>query len=335
MHTKRIVVIGTSAGGIEALRTVAAALPADFPAAIAIVMHVAPQSPGLLHDILNRAGPLPAHQPRNGERIAAGHIYVAPPDCHLLIEPGVLRVTKGPKENRFRPAVDPLFRSAAQVFGPAAIGVVLTGNLDDGAAGLWTIKQLGGVAIVQEPDDALFPSMPRSALEYTPVDYRVSLADLAPLLVRLTTSNIPQPGGITVPERVNIEVNIAKEHNAVDAGVERVGEPSSIACPQCHGVLLQLKEAGRIRFRCHTGHAYSAESLIAEIGEGIEDAMWNAIRALEEGRLLLQQMSTHLHDGPNAEVSRRLSAQAEEAHRHSEAIRELVSQRETLTTAKS
>jgi two-component system chemotaxis response regulator CheB len=229
MHTKRIVVIGTSAGGIEALRTLVAALPADFPAAIGIVLHMAPQSPDLLHEILDRAGPLPVHQPRNNERILAGHVYVAPPDCHLLIEPGVLRVTKGPKENRFRPAVDPLFRSAAQIFGPAAIGVVLTGNLDDGTAGLWTIKQLGGVAIVQDPDDALFPSMPRSAQQHTRVDYSVPLVDIAPLLVRLTATAAVPSGEFTVPERVNIEVNIAKEHNAVDAGVESVGEPSSFA----------------------------------------------------------------------------------------------------------
>src|SRR5215217_5625120 len=191
MSVTRVVVVGASSGGIDALTQLAAALPAEFPAAVCVVLHTSPQSPGVLDGILDRAGPLPARAVRGGERPKPGHIYVAPPDQHLVLEPNRLRLTKGPRENRFRPAVDPLFRSAAQVFGPAAIGVVLTGNLDDGAAGLWTIKQLGGVAIVQEPDDALFPSMTRSALEYTPVDYRVSLADIAPLLVRLTTSNIP------------------------------------------------------------------------------------------------------------------------------------------------
>jgi two-component system chemotaxis response regulator CheB len=192
MHTKRLVVIGTSAGGIEALRAVADGLPDDFPAAIAVVVHTAPESPGVLHEILDRSGPLTAVNPRNLERLRPGQIYVAPPDHHLTIEPGRVRVTKGPKENGFRPAIDPLFRSAAQVYGPAAIGVILTGSLDDGTAGLWAIKQLGGIAIVQDPSDALFPSMPQSALHHVKADYIVPLKELAPLLVRLTASHVEE-----------------------------------------------------------------------------------------------------------------------------------------------
>src|SRR5687768_905155 len=173
MQTKRVVVIGTSSGGIEALRTIIGALPRDFDAAIAIVMHTAPQSPGVLPDIIRRAGPLDAPAVRSGESLRRGAIYVAPPDHHLLIEPGRIRLTRGPRENRFRPAIDPLFRSAAQVYGPAAIGVILTGSLDDGAAGLWAIKQLGGTAIVQDPEEALYPDMPRAAIQATNVDYCV------------------------------------------------------------------------------------------------------------------------------------------------------------------
>jgi two-component system chemotaxis response regulator CheB len=190
MHD-RLVVIGTSAGGIEALRAIAAALPADFPAAIAIVMHLSPQSPGILDDILNRAGPLRADVARGGERLQPGHIYVAPADAHLLVEPGRLRLTRGPKENRFRPAIDPLFRTAAQVYGPAAVGVILTGNLDDGTAGLWAIKKLGGTTVVQDPADAMFPAMPESAVRHVEIDHVVPLAAIAPLLVRLTTSRSP------------------------------------------------------------------------------------------------------------------------------------------------
>src|SRR5436190_23370092 len=160
----QIVVVGTSAGGIEALRTLAAALPADFRAPMCVVMHTAPQSPGVLHEILSRSGPLVATLACSGERLRAGRVYIAPPDHHLLVEPGKLRVTKGPKENRFRPAIDPLFRSAAQVYGPRAIGVVLTGSLDDGSAGLWAVKQLGGTAVVQDPADALYPAMPQNAM---------------------------------------------------------------------------------------------------------------------------------------------------------------------------
>jgi two-component system chemotaxis response regulator CheB len=331
MHTKHLVVIGTSAGGLDALRSLAAALPADFPAAICIVMHTAPQSPGVLHEILGRAGVLPVVSPRNFQRIAAGHIYVAPPDFHLIVEPRRLRITKGPKENRFRPAIDPLFRSAAQVFGPMAIGVVLTGSLDDGTAGLWAIKQLGGTAIVQDPQEALYPSMPQSAIRHVKVDHVVRIAELAPLLVQLTA--VHRDAEAAAPSKqLEVEVDIAKEKNAVEAGITEIAQPSSYACPECHGVLLEIKEAGRIRFRCHTGHAYSADSLIAAVGEGVEDALWNAIRALEEASLLMHRMADHFQTSHDAADAQRLEERSAEARRQSNAIRNLVTEREPLTT---
>jgi two-component system, chemotaxis family, protein-glutamate methylesterase/glutaminase len=331
MRTKRIVVIGASAGGIEALRELVARLPADFPAPIAVVLHTSPQSPGVLGEILSRAGALPATIARDRERLSPGHIYVAAPDCHLLVEPGRVRVTKGPRENRFRPAIDPLFRSAAQVFGPATIGVVMTGNLDDGTAGLWAIKQLGGTAIVQHPEDAMFPAMSLSALRHVRVDHSVPLAELAPLLVQLTSELEVEEPKVPVPRDVEVEVNIAKEQNPLDAGLGEIGEPSAIACPECHGVLLQLKEGSRTRFRCHTGHAYSFDSLVSGISEGVEEALWNAVRALEEADLLMRGMSAHLkeHDGPEADA---LIERAAEAKRQSEVIRELLVHREPLVT---
>jgi two-component system, chemotaxis family, protein-glutamate methylesterase/glutaminase len=187
MPAKQIVVIGTSAGGIETLRTLVAALPHDFAAPICLVVHLAPQSPGVLPDILQRISSVPVASAHHGERLRNGQIYIAPPDSHLVLEPGRILVTKGPKENGFRPAIDPLFRSAAQVYGPGAIGVILTGHLDDGTAGLWAIKRLGGTAIVQDPEDALFPSMPSNAMEHVDVDFVAPLVELAPLLVRLTS----------------------------------------------------------------------------------------------------------------------------------------------------
>src|SRR4051794_31401736 len=210
MPNTQVVVIGTSAGGLEALRTIVSALPEDFSAAVLVVMHVSPQSPGVLHEILERAGPLPAISVTRTERLKTGRIYVAPPDSHIVLEPGRVKATKGPRENRFRPAIDPLFRSAAQVYGPRAIGVILTGNLDDGTAGLATIKQLGGIAVVQDPDDALYPSMPASALHHVAVDHRVPLTRIAPLLVRLTAEPRGTTGEITVPDNLDVEVNIAK-----------------------------------------------------------------------------------------------------------------------------
>src|SRR6185369_4969976 len=186
MPKRDIIVIGASSGGIEALRVLVGDLPRDFAASIFVVVHTGPGAPGVLHHILNRAGTVKAIDPTDGQEIKPGRIYVAPPDHHLILEPGKICLSRGPKENRFRPAVDPLFRSAAQVYGPRVIGVILSGGLDDGTAGLWALKKLGGTAIVQDPGDALFPSMPVNALRYVSVDYSVPIRDLGALLVRLT-----------------------------------------------------------------------------------------------------------------------------------------------------
>src|SRR3954471_5267653 len=206
MNAHQVVVIGTSAGGLEALRVLAAGLPASFPLPICVVMHLSAQSPGIVPDILTRSGPLPSVNATSGARLRPSTIYVAPPDRHLLLEPGRLRLTRGPHENRFRPAIDPLFRSAAQVYGPGAIGVILTGNLDDGTAGLSAIKQLGGVAIVQNPADAAYPSMPESALKHVKVDHVVPLAEIPRLLVALTARPIEVPPAAIVPDQLHVEV---------------------------------------------------------------------------------------------------------------------------------
>jgi two-component system chemotaxis response regulator CheB len=189
MRTRGIVVVGASAGGIEPLRDLVAGLSPGFPLPVCVVLHVSPHSRGRLDEVLDSSGPLRANNARAFERLRPGRIYVAPPDYHLIVEPGVVRLTRGPRENRFRPAIDPLFRSAAQVYGPAAIGVVLSGDLDDATAGLGTIKALGGIAIVQDPSDATFPSMPRSALRHVNVDYCIRRSDMASLLNWLATIN--------------------------------------------------------------------------------------------------------------------------------------------------
>jgi two-component system chemotaxis response regulator CheB len=333
---RRIIVIGASSGGLEALQTIAAGLPPDIPAAVCVVLHTAPESPGMLPAILGRRSRLPAVMAETGMRLDEGHIYVAPPDYHVLIEPGVLCVTRGPRENRFRPAIDPLFRSAAQVYGPAAIGVILTGSLDDGTAGLWNIKRLGGVTVVQDPTDALFPSMPASAAAHVEIDYSVGLPQIAPLLGRLAAAPAEEAARVAVPEQVEIEVKIAKEENAIDAGLESISDTSPFSCPECHGVLRQLKDGRPLRYRCHTGHAFSVESLVAAISSGIEDALWNAVRALEEGGLLLEQLATHLrepgHDRPDAEdASASVGARAAELRRQADAVRQIVTLRRELT----
>jgi two-component system chemotaxis response regulator CheB len=328
-----IVVVGASVGGIEALRTIAGGLPKDFPASVFVVLHTAPEAPGVLADILDRAGALPAAYAAEGERVQPGRIYVAPPDRHLILEPNRVRLTRGPKENRFRPAVDPLFRSAAQVYGPRVVGVILTGYLDDGTAGLWAVKQLGGTSVVQDPHDALAPSMPASALNHVRVDYCLSVAEVAPLLVRLTSAPLGEEGVHEVPEEMEIEVRIAKEDAAIDAGVLKLGEPSNYACPECHGVLLQLQEEKRIRFRCHTGHAYSVDSLLAEITGGVEDSLWNAIRSVEESVLLLRHMAEHLAGSEDGHTAEEFLARAREAQRRADLVRQAVMTEEQLNVA--
>ena len=330
MPPERIVVIGASGGGIEALTTIIAGLPRDFAAPICVVVHTSPDAPGILDRILTRSGTLEAVMAESGLRLAEGRIYVAPPDHHLLVEPGIVTLTKGPKENRFRPAIDPLFRTAAQVYGPAAIGVILTGSLDDGTAGLWVLKQLGGLAIAQDPADAMFPSMPRSAIHHVAVDHVVSLKQIAPLLCEALAMPIGGDAAESGPA-LEVEVKIARGENAVRAGVEEIGDPSRFACPECHGVLLRLKDAQPTRFRCHTGHAYSLTSLVAAMNEGIEDALWTAVRSLEEGALLMQHISEHLQSCAADAVD--LREQAAEAHHQSETVREVVHQREALRAA--
>ncbi|HMF98646.1 MAG TPA: chemotaxis protein CheB [Vicinamibacterales bacterium] len=330
-RSKHIVVIGASAGGIEALRALVAALDEEFPAPICVVLHSAPEAPGVLDAILTRAGRLPATNAANGERLQPGHIYVAPPDFHLVVEPGLVRVTKGPRENRFRPAIDPLFRSAAQVYGPGAIGVILTGSLDDGTDGLWAIKQLGGCAIVQDPLEALFPSMPQNAIDHVNVDYILPLAEIAPMLARLTSVPVEPVAAARVTDVLRVEVKIAMEENPIDAGLERIGTPSNFSCPECHGVLLELKEGTRTKFRCHTGHAYSIASLLAAVGEGIEDSMWTAVRALEEGHLLMTRMAEHFKVSHDSAYAEQLFDRANEARQQSDVIRQLVMQREPLS----
>jgi two-component system chemotaxis response regulator CheB len=322
MPSKHIVVIGTSAGGIETLRELVAGLPADFPAPIVIVMHLSPESPDVLPDILTRSGPLRAGLARNGERLAAGTIHVAPADRHLLVEPGRLRLTRGPRENRFRPAIDPLFRSAAQVYGPRTIGVILSGNLDDGTAGLWAIKQLGGITIAQHPDTALFRSMPESAIRHVRMDYVTPLHDIPPLLARLASDTVPAPvrPAASMPS-LDVEVAIAAETNPLAAGLLDIGEPSTFTCPECHGVLLRMREADRIRFRCHTGHAFSPQSLIAEVIDRTDAALWNTVRAMQEGAMLLRTLGEHLEQHHPGSGGTDLSARGAELQRQAETLR--------------
>jgi two-component system chemotaxis response regulator CheB len=285
-----IIVVGASAGGVETLQKLVALLPADLPASVFVVQHTSPHARSQLPEILTRRGPLPASFARDREEILLGRIYVAPANCHLLIEPGVLRVVRGPRENRHRPAIDPLFRSAAWAYGPRVVGVVLTGYLDDGTAGLWAIKTCGGVTIVQAADDALHADMPRNAARAADVDHSLPVSEIAPLLDRLAREPA-RPNGIRKPPvSLETEIEFAKMDRDI-SDMNGIGTLSPFTCPACRGALWELREGEDVlRYRCHTGHAFSSESLVTDQTVAIEDALYSALRAVEEKSAVLRRL---------------------------------------------
>ncbi|HYH16535.1 MAG TPA: chemotaxis protein CheB [Flavisolibacter sp.] len=297
MVNRDIIVIGTSAGGVTALMDLVGTLPPDLDASIFVVQHIMPQSQSNLPHILNRNGPLLAKHASDGEIVEKSRIYVAPPDHHLILEQDKILVKRGPKENRFRPSIDALFRSAAYEYGPRVIGVVLSGLLDDGTSGLWNIKRFGGAAIVQDPHDAEFPSMPSNALEYVEVDHVVTLKDLGPLLNWLTKEEVPAKPKVTKEEatRVQLETYIASQKNAFDMGVLKLGNLTPFTCPECNGTLIEIKEGNISRYRCHTGHGFTSEALLSGISQAIEENIWQTIKGLEEAVMLLETMGHQLN----------------------------------------
>ncbi len=285
-----IIVIGGSAGGLEALRPLCRQLPGELPAALFVVLHTAPDRPSLLPTVLNHGSDFLALHPADGTPIRNGCIYIAPPDHHMLLEGPLVRVVRGPRENRCRPAIDPLFRSAAACYGPRVMGVILSGNLDDGTAGLLAVRRQGGVTLVQDPEEAMYASMPQSALAAMPVDFCLRIADLARQLIELAK----QPAG--TPTRADEQTT--RELEAMALGVkqmerdERPGTSSPYSCPDCGGVLWEIDDEGLLRFRCRVGHAFSLGGMLAEQSDAVERALWMALKTLEERASLLRRMAS-------------------------------------------
>jgi two-component system, chemotaxis family, protein-glutamate methylesterase/glutaminase len=288
MEGHDIVVIGGSAGGIEALKRICEGLPSDFPAAVFVVLHISPKSRSVMPDLLSRAGKLPARHPQNDEPINRGVIYVAPPDMHMLLRPGHVILRRGPQENRTRPAIDPLFRSAAVAYGSRVIGVVLSGLLDDGCAGLIAIKACGGLCIVQDPNDAMWSEMPRNALAHDNIDHCVPVVEMPELLNRL----VHEPPGpmTTVPDHLAVETSISAQETPMVREPVQLGHPSPLSCPQCGGVLNEVTDEGSTRFRCQIGHAFSAETLLAAQDDELDRAMQSALRMHRERVALFRRM---------------------------------------------
>jgi len=319
-----IIVIGASAGGVSALAQLARQLPVHFPAAVFITIHIPARTPSMLPNILNYAGLLTALHPDDRAEIATGHIYVAPSDHHLLVMQGCIRVVKGPKENRHRPSIDVLFRSAALAYGPRVVGVVLTGSLDDGAAGLLAIHQCGGISVVQDPKDALYPSMPQSALELVDTDYCLPLAKIGPLLTRLAHEQVDAPLSPIMPKDLEKEVRIAAMETDTLSKNEQVGNPSMLSCPECGGVLWELQDGTLLRFRCRVGHAFSADNVLAEQGEIVERALWVALKTLDEKVELSRRVAEQARKSGSEWLVQVFERRIQEAVKSAEAIRSLL-----------
>lgn len=333
MEKRNIIVMGASAGGFEAFQQLIALLPSNLDAAIFIVWHMAPTGRGVLPQVLGKLTSIPVAHAGDGEPIQTNRIYVAPPDHHLLLEDGHVRVTHGPKENRFRPAIDPLFRSAAYAYGNRVMGVLLSGALDDGTAGMWAIKHRGGLALVQDPQEASVAAMPQNAIQQVTIDFIGPLAQLAPRLVQLAGEDVPQklPVSMEEDEKTKTEIRIAADETALGLTLSRYGQPSAYACPDCHGVLTRITEGPLVRFRCHTGHAYSADSLLAAITEKIEDSLYNAIRGVDESVLLLNQLGDQFAEANQPRQAAFCFQKAQESSQRGDLIRQAARTHEPLS----
>ncbi|MEB2786000.1 chemotaxis protein CheB [Algoriphagus persicinus] len=316
----QVVVVGTSAGGLSALKKLLSQLPKDFPLPVLIVRHISPDATGnVLLDELNKLNTLKCQHAKSGNSLKPGYVYLALSDHHLLIGENLkMLVTKGAHENRSRPAIDPLFRSAAVAFGAGVIGILLTGYLDDGTAGMQAIKKCGGTCIVQDPDEAEYPDMPRNALNNVKVDYSLPIAEMGSLLHKIISlkSEKHKP----TPEDVLIEAKIAERVLSDLSSVNKLGDQVPFNCPGCGGVLWKVGKDSNLRYRCHTGHAYTAAFLLAEQTNKIEETMWTALRMFEEHKNLLTEMAR----GEKGAGSRSALERAQTSQVHIDRIRAIL-----------
>lgn len=309
-----VVAVGASAGGVTALTALVHALPADLEAALLVVLHIAPSGPSLLPSILTRAGALPASHATDGEAVEPGRIYIAPPDHHLLLDGARLRVVRTPKENGVRPAVDSLFRSVARGRGQTAVGIVLSGTLDDGTAGLVAIAEAGGRTIAQDPAEAVFPGMPENAVRYAKPQFVVSIGEMGELITKLV-AELPESAQGEEADPVEAEVR---------SGME-LGEPSAFTCPDCGGTLFEHEDEGLLQFRCRVGHGYSADALLIKQHEHLESALYAAVVALEERADLSRRMGRRMEQAGRAHIAFRYFNQADETERQARVVRDAVS----------
>jgi two-component system chemotaxis response regulator CheB len=321
-----IIVVGASAGGVEALSQVVADLPGELPAAVFIVLHLPPMPMSALPTILGRRAKLPVAHAIEGEAIKAGRIYVAPPDRHLLVSPGRVRVAPGPLENGHRPAVDPLFRSAAVAYGSRVVAVVLSGSLDDGTAGLRAVKSRGGMAVVQDPEEAQYQGMPLHAVEGDHPDLILPVAEIGKALAELAESpaHHQKAGGDAMTDEIEAEIEWAHPGLASDDSDRPFGRPSAYTCPECHGVLWELDGGELVRFRYGVGHGFSSESLVNVQSHDVEGALWTACRALEERAALCRKLADQATERQHRHSARHFERKAADAEHRAQLLRGLL-----------
>jgi two-component system, chemotaxis family, protein-glutamate methylesterase/glutaminase len=286
-------------------------------------VHFPPEGTSVLPQILQRAGRLPAAHARDAEPLEPGRIYVAPPDRHLLVMPGHLHVTKSAKENGLRPAADPLFRSAARYYGPRVIGVVLSGNLNDGTMGLLAVRERGGITVVQDPADALYPGMPSSAVEHVQPDHVRPLEEIGPLLVRLVAEPSEEIA-IMEHEHGPVDASVLSALDGLPDTVVEQAPPSGFTCPECHGALWETQEAEMVQFRCRVGHSFTLESLLTERSSEVESALWTALTALEERIHLAKRLARRMRDRGNELTATRYEGDIREASESAGVLRHLL-----------
>jgi two-component system chemotaxis response regulator CheB len=323
MTNRNVVAIGTSAGGVESLRYLVSKFPRDLPASVLVTIHLSSEFRSVMDTILTAAGPLPARFADDGEAVVNGNIYLAPPKRHLLLYGEHIILGSGPRENNSRPAIDPMFRSTAVCCGSRAIGVVLTGTLGDGASGLWALEQSGGITVVQDPADAAFPDMPVMALSRVKPNHVAPLAEIPQLLKNL----VQKPAGKAqpLPERIKYEVELAKGVRGNMENMDRIARRSVLACPDCHGVMWEIDEGDLIRYRCHQGHAYTAELMSVALDENVRRALASAQRALEERTALAEKLHKDADQSGHPLLAKSWAREAQELRKEANVIRDSIS----------
>ncbi len=322
MAGQDIIVIGGSTGALEALSRLVRELPEDLAAAVFVVLHLTDCDTGALPRALRRAGPLTAVHPRDGEAIQPGHIYVAPPGRHLVIRKGYVRLGLGPRENGHRPAIDPLFRTAATAYGRRVVAVVLSGCTDDGIAGLMAVKQQGGTIVAQNPREALYPMLPSMAIENVQADHVLPVGEIPALLHQLAGEATGTEAPFAQPSNGEAPPDVAEMDGMLPMRREMPGAPSAFACPECGSTLWEQHEAEFVRYICHAGHVFSLHTLASQQSQLLENAFWNIIRALEQAEGLRHYMAARARQRGDKVQAARYEESALEVRREMERIRD-------------